>query len=139
MTFLLGLLGNRFVVQTVLISLAIASALAYVKWTQHTIDKLRSERAQLEIAVETQQRTIDKIQVDFVQITQSRDRVASELSQARKERDELRETLFRETRGRLALEELARAKPKLIEKAVNNGTSDVLKCLETISNQEQCE
>lgn len=139
MGLIFGLLGNRFVIQSILITAAVASVWYYVRWNRVTIENLRNDKARLTVAVEHQKNVIEGMERDFNQILASRDRLSAELIRSRQERDSLRETLFRETQGKKGLEELARAKPGLIERAINSGTRDVLNCLQTLSSGESCE
>ena len=100
----------------------------YYTDTQATITQLRENNAQLKVAVEDNQRTIDTLQE-----TAARNQVLSDELQAKlNESEESRNRLI-EVFGKHDLTRLALKKPGLIETRVNNGTQKAFDDIESIT------
>jgi Tfp pilus assembly protein PilO len=100
----------------------------YYTDTQATIAQLRENNAQLKVAVEDNQRTIDTLQE-----TAARNQVLSDELQAKlNESEESRNRLI-EVFGKHDLTRLALKKPGLIETRVNNGTQKAFDDIESIT------
>lgn len=101
----------------------------YYTDTQATIAQLRENNAQLKVAVEDNQRTIDTLQE-----TAARNQVLSDELQAKlNESEESRNRLI-EVFGKHDLTRLALKKPGLIETRVNNGTQKAFDDIESITD-----
>jgi len=100
----------------------------YYTDTQATIAQLRENNAQLKVAVEDNQRTIDTLQE-----TAARNQVLSDELQAKlNESEESRNRLI-EVFGKHDLTRLALKTPGLIETRVNNGTQKAFDDIESIT------
>jgi Tfp pilus assembly protein PilO len=117
----------------ILLVILLASTIAgggyfYYTDTQATIAQLRENNAQLKVAVEDNQRTIDTLQQ-----TAARNQVLSDELQAKlNESEESRNRLI-EVFGKHDLTRLALRKPGLIETRVNNGTKKAFDDIESIT------
>jgi len=138
MNFLLGLIAHPTVIKGLLISGLIAGGFVYYKYNQNLVERLRTEKSLLDLQVSQQKKAIESIQRDFKIIIENRQKLEKELEASRKESEKLRETLFRENQGKASLEELARARPGLVERRVNDATNNVFRCFEKLSAGESC-
>lgn len=77
-----------------------------------------------------------QLEKDVKDITKTHVDLSHQVEEYRKKSDDLARQL--ERRGKLPISELARRKAKLVEKAINRGTEQVLKCVEIISNGGDC-
>ena len=117
----------------ILLAILLVSTIAgggyfYYTDTQATIAQLRENNAQLKVAVEDNQRTIDTLQQ-----TAARNQVLSDELQAKlNESEESRNRLI-EVFGKHDLTRLALRKPGLIETRVNDGTKKAFDDIESIT------
>ena len=103
------------------------------------IEIAKLNQIQLEEAVQSANEAVEQVKSDYKhkeKLYQEREELVKDL---REENRELRKKLYREQEGKKPLEELAIAKPGLIEKAVNNGTRKVFECFEKISEGKEKE
>lgn len=117
----------------ILLVLLLAGSIAGGGWfyytdTQETIAQLRDNNAQLKIAAEDNQRTID-----ILEETAERNlTLSNELQERLNESEESRNRLI-EVFGKHDLTRLALKKPGLIESRVNNGTKKAFDDIESIT------
>jgi len=89
----------------------------YYNDTQERMATLRENNAKLEVAIETSEQSIDLLQQDMAKQAELNQQLTSNLQKAEAYGDELRATLRKHD-----LTGLARKKPGLIEKKMNNAT-----------------
>lgn len=129
---------NRKTILVVSSLALLVSFYIYYLRTSHLIESLNREKQQLEQIVEKQQKQMELLKESYKKIIASKEELTKQILDAQKELDELRNKLFRENHGKTSLEELARKKPKMVEKIINKATEEVLSCFETISNGKEC-
>jgi len=119
----------------ILIALTSGAAYFYYSTTQNRIAALIANNATLEAnnvtitnANEQNIQTIDDLQSSYQKVQEDFSRVQSEFQISRLQNNELRERL-----GRHELDALASAKPKLVERAVNNASINAMRCFELMS------
>lgn len=100
----------------------------YYTDTQATIAQLRENNAQLVIAVEDNQKTIDTMRESAERTQTLSDELAIKLQESEASRNRLIEVFGKHDLTRLALK-----KPGLIETRVNNGTKKAFDDIESIS------
>lgn len=100
----------------------------YYTDTQATIAQLRENNAQLVIAVEDNQKTIDTMRESAARTQTLSDELAIKLQESEASRNRLIEVFGKHDLTRLALK-----KPGLIETRVNNGTKKAFDDIESIS------
>lgn len=122
-----------------LIISAVLGLYFYINHLQNENETLRQNNVKLEISNKTQQETIKQIQADHEAIIKAKDSLANTVEELKKEKIDLVDKLDRESKKKKSLEELARKKSGLVEKAVNNGTAKALKCFEILSVDGKCE
>ena len=135
-----ALLLNKYVLGAALI----ASVAGYIYYQDVKIDRLeqavkieQQNNSKLEEAIQEEKRAVALLINDVKkrdQINKDRQELIDEL---RGKNKELRDALYREQEGKKPLEELAIAKPGLVERAINSGTKDVFDCFEAISKGEE--
>ena len=124
---------RKVVIISVIIT-AILSLYLYISYLRNTIVRLEQDKATLQMAVETQQRTIEGLQEDFKKVIAAKDAIVNKTKELEKKNDELRETLFRETLGKTSIEDLALLDKKgRIQKLINEATKKVLRCFEILT------
>jgi len=106
----------------------------YYTDTQKTIATLTSNNAKLELAVATNEETINSLQADYALMAQENNRLNEAYSEIRRQNSRLSSKLADMDLGLLAAE-----KPDSIERAVNNGTINALRCYELLSGAELTE
>ena len=100
----------------------------YYTDTQNTIAQLRTNNAQLKVAVETNEKTIEGMEQQA--------EISAELSQALAEKLQVSEASRNrliEVFGKHDLTRLALRKPGLIESRINNGTKKAFDGIESVS------
>jgi len=124
---------RKVVIISVIIT-AILSLYLYISYLRNAIVRLEQDKVTLQIAVETQQRTIVGLQEDFKKVIAAKDAIVNKTKELEKKNDELRETLFRETLGKTSIEDLALLDKKgRIQKLINEATKKVLRCFEILT------
>lgn len=116
-------------------SMISGGAYYYYTSTQAKIAALIANNATLTANVQTLTdannqniQTIDSLQASYQQVQENYSRVQSEFQVIRLQNNELRERL-----GRHELGVLAAAKPGLVERTVNNASTNAIRCFELMS------
>lgn len=111
------------------------AAFYYYNTTQSTINQLIENNTVLEennktlsTANEQNLSTIDDLEVSYEKVQQNYTELQNSFQQIRSQNNELREKL-----GKHELDALAAAKPKLVERIINNASQDALRCFELMS------
>lgn len=135
---MIGLLSTTKVVAvTLFVTLCVGSWIGsvwYVTSLQTQLAANKQTIMKLETAVELQKTTIDQIRQDQRQIQSIASTLSAENRQREKEVDKLRERFEVSSSGRTRdVGNIAAAKPGLVEKAVNKGTANAIRCMEIAS------
>lgn len=136
--FVMTFLMNKYVLGGLAIGITVLSCYATFKYQSHRIDILKEEKASLKSIVIQQNLTIERLQADYKAIISSKEKLNHEVIKLRNTSKTLENKLRRERNGKKPIDELARAKPGLVGKAVNDGTKNVFDCFEKISRGEEC-
>ena len=102
----------------------------YYTDTQNTIRQLEANNAQLKIAVEDNQRTIDTMVQNAAKTAELQLKLEADLAKSEENRNRLIEVFGNHDLTRLALK-----KPGLIESRINNGTKKAFDGIEIISGK----
>lgn len=100
----------------------------YYNSSQATIANLNQDKAALSLSVNTQSETIEFMEDNMRRINEQLTITNNELSQARSQNRELVDRL-----GRHEIGALARARPGLVERTINNATAQVGRCFELLT------
>lgn len=100
----------------------------YYTNTQDTIQRLTSNNAKLETAIQISERTISDLQSDYSKINAVTRQLNDQLSQTRTNNQILLEKLQEHELGYLASE-----KPRLVENTINNASDNAARCFELMS------
>jgi predicted negative regulator of RcsB-dependent stress response len=125
--FILGKI-KMLLILTVVIGAMGFGAWKYYQYTQEQIRIYAVNAATAELAQEQAEAAIVAIQKDMAEIREQFASVSADFEVAQSRVDNLEEKLSKHDLGALA-----QAKPKLIEKIVDKGTKDVLRCYEILS------
>lgn len=125
-----------FIVANIKKYLLIAAAVAvagyglwkYYEYTQEQIRIYAQNAAVAEQAAQTNLETLEKTQRDLVEVREQFVEVSDKFAVAERRVETLEDKLKRHE-----LDVLALSKPGLVEKILDNGTQDVLRCLEIAS------
>lgn len=112
----------------VVIVVLLAGFYWYFSWSQNQLTTLRENNARLEIAVQTNEQTIASLRSDIAKVGRVLNETNQQLSESRVQNRELQTRL-----GEHDLGALAEAKPGLVENAINNGTTNAMRCFELMS------
>lgn len=119
----------------ILITIISGAVYFYYSTTQDRIAALIANNATLTANVQTitnaneqNIQTIDNLQAAYIKVQEDFSRVQSEFQITRMQNTELRERL-----GRHELNALAAAKPRLVERTVNNASDNATRCFELLS------
>lgn len=103
-------------------------AYKYYTDTQERIAILTANNAQLEVAVATNEETINSLQADYAAMAAENQRINDAYAEIRRQNNRLAGKLADMDLGLLAAE-----KPDSIERAVNRGTTNAGRCFELLS------
>jgi predicted negative regulator of RcsB-dependent stress response len=125
--FLLGKIKMLLIVAAVL-GVVGFGAWKYYTYTQEQIRIYAVNAATAELAQEQSEKAIVALKKDMVEVRAQYTAVSKSFDIAQKRADDLEEKLSKHDLG-----VLAQRKPKLIEKIVDKGTKDVLRCYEILT------
>jgi septal ring factor EnvC (AmiA/AmiB activator) len=106
----------------------------YYQSSQTTIANLYQERGTLVAAVETQSQAIEFLEENISRVNQQLNITNQELTESRQQNRQLVDRL-----GRHEISVLARARPRLVERTINNATEQTNRCFELLSGAEMNE
>tara|TARA_B100000989_G_C19341258_1_gene385080 strand:+ start:79 stop:543 length:465 start_codon:yes stop_codon:yes gene_type:complete len=134
MTYVISVNAKMIRLYAIIFIVAILGGVAYAAkyyydTTQATISQLRENNAKLEVANETNQKTINKMLEDAVRLNALTDQLGDDLKKAEQYGDELRATLNKHN-----LTHLANKKPGMIEKRMQNATDKLWDDLESVTD-----
>lgn len=119
----------------ILIALLSGAAYYYYNTTQNTImqltennTQLKENQKQLEEAVQKANETVQYLQNNFETMRQNYEAAAQELQTSREQSNQLRDRL-----GKHELDVLAISKPRLVERIINNASSEAMRCFELLT------
>ena len=125
--FILGKL-KMLLILTVVLGAVGFGAWKYYQYTQEQIRIYAVNAATAELAQEQAENAIAAIQKDMAEVREQFASVSADFEVAQSRVENLEEKLSEHELGALA-----QAKPKLIEKIVDKGTKDVLRCYEILT------
>lgn len=117
----------RLVILLLMVSV-VGGGYFYISILNKNLQVAYANQAKLESAVEQQTATITKLEEDYARASEELQRVNEDFAATRAQNNLLSERLRDVDLGLLA-----RAKPKSIERAINNGTSNANRCFEILS------
>lgn len=109
----------------------------YYTDTQEKMAILHENNAKLETAMQTQKQAIDQYQADIKIVTASKLEVEQQFAKSRKSVEDLKNKFNKVSKllGARDLGKMGAAKPKSIQRIVNRGSKDVLRCFEIASGK----
>jgi hypothetical protein len=125
--FILGKI-KMLLILTVVIGAVGFGAWKYYQYTQEQIRIYAVNAATAELAQQESEQAIEALRKDMEAVREQYTAVSEEFDRAKSRVDKLEEILSEHEIGILA-----QAKPKLIEKIVDKGTKDVLRCYEILT------
>jgi len=125
--FILGKL-KMILILTVVLGAVGFGAWKYYQYTQEQIRIYAVNAATAELAQQESEAALESLHKDMAEIREQFATVSAEFEIAQSRVDNLEEKLSEHDLGALA-----QAKPKLIEKIVDKGTKDVLRCYEILT------
>jgi len=125
--FLLGKI-KMLLILTVVIGAVGFGAWKYYQYTQEQIRIYAVNAATAELAQQESEQAIEALRKDMEAVREQYTAVSEEFDRAKSRVDKLEEILSEHEIGILA-----QAKPKLVEKIVDKGTKDVLRCYEILT------
>jgi len=131
---ILALIFNKYTAAIVLV----LSVLGYIYFLRHSVEVLQKEKTELLLVVEQQKRAVEQMQKDIANVVKAKDDLVAAKESLDAEKKKLEETLYRETKKKKSLEELAQKKTTLVQKLVNKATQEVFDCFEVISAGGDC-
>jgi len=131
--FILGKI-KMLLILTVVIGAVGFGAWKYYQYTQEQIRIYAVNAATAELAQEQSEQALVALQKDMESVREQYTAVSARFAIAQNRVDALEDKLSEHELG-----DLAQKKPKLIEKIVDKGTKDVLRCYEILSGSELTE
>jgi hypothetical protein len=125
--FILGKI-KMLLILTVVIGAVGFGAWKYYQYTQEQIRIYAVNAATAELAQQESEQAIEALRKDMEAVREQYTAVSEEFDRAKSRVDKLEEILSEHEIGILA-----QAKPKLVEKIVDKGTKDVLRCYEILT------
>ena len=122
------------------IILALVIATSYFFYAENRIESLKADREALKTQVKEITDRQNKLISDIKRAEVSGNEILKQKEVLLKQYNALQETLYRENYGKMPLEKIAAAKPKLVEKKVNDATKNEFDCFEKIAggSDENC-
>lgn len=111
---------------------AVGGAYLYVKTLQSDLEIAKANQAKLEAAVETQQAALEQMKLDFAAINAAKGKLEAQQKTLQAELTSLDEK-FNKTNAsgeKRDLGDLAVRRSKAIERVINNGSAQALRCVE---------
>jgi len=130
---------NRLVISIVGVAFLILSFYTYHLYASARIDSLVRDNQELSRKMEQQQREIDNLKVNYVQIIQAKDELLKEVENLKSQQKIEEDKIYRENKKKKSLEELAIKKTGLVQKVVNKATKKAFDCFVTISEGGDCQ
>jgi hypothetical protein len=112
---------------------------SYYRYSQKKIQYLREENQNLQQSLIEKDAYIKNLKVAYEIIQKSKNEVNQSVIQSFKEIENLKKRLNRENSGKTSIANMAKVKPKLIEKIINDSLNKTLACFEDTSNQRDCD
>tara|TARA_A100000164_G_C21902461_1_gene771236 strand:- start:1099 stop:1584 length:486 start_codon:yes stop_codon:yes gene_type:complete len=109
----------------------------YYTDTQEKMAIMHENNAKLETAMQTQKQAIDQYQKDIKLVTASKLEVEEQFAKSRESVQELKNKFNKVSKllGARDLGKMGAAKPRSIQRIVNKGSKDVLRCFEIASGK----
>ena len=109
----------------------------YYTDTQEKMAIMHENNAKLETAMQTQKQAIDQYQKDIKLVTASKLEVEDQFAKSRESVQELKNKFNKVSKllGARDLGKMGAAKPRSIQRIVNKGSKDVLRCFEIASGK----
>ena len=109
----------------------------YYTDTQEKMAIMHENNAKLETAMQTQKQAIDQYQKDIKLVTASKLEVEDQFAKSRESVQELKNKFNKVSKllGARDLGKMGAAKPRSIQRIVNKGSKDVLRCCEIASGK----
>lgn len=114
-----------YLIIAALLAVIAGTAFWYYKDTQHRIEVLTQEKAQLEISVDLQQKAIESLKSDMLAMGRILTDTNKKFDIARQEAQTLADKLAKHELGALAVQ-----KPGLVQNRVNEATKEAYRCIE---------
>lgn len=119
---------RMYLIAAIALSAIAFAAWKYYEYTQEQIRVYSQNAAVAEQAAAQTQQALERVQENLIEVRRQFDEVSDKFDIAQRRVATLEEKLSKHE-----LDVLARAKPGLVEKVIDNGTTDVLRCLEIAS------
>lgn len=110
------------------------TAYSYYQNTQETIRILNENNTKLELAVKTSEEAIASLQANYAAMAEENARINNAYAEIRRQNNRLSSKLADMDLGLLAVE-----KTESIERAINRGTANAVRCFELLSGSELTE
>jgi cell division protein FtsB len=126
----------KYIVLILLVVIAVGGSGGYLYYqdSQKKIAILTENNAKLEIAIATSEAAIKSMQQDFAKVAEENKRINESYAEIRRQNNRLSSKLADMDLGLLAAE-----KPDSIDRAVNRGTVNALRCFELLSGAKLTE
>lgn len=113
----------------------------YYNDTQERMRVLAENNAKLEIAVQTQKQAIEQQKKDIAVVNAEKNALNQEFQASRQAVDDLRGKFNKVSKvvGQRDIGERAIVKPKLIERVIDKGSNNVMRCFEILSGASRTE
>ena|SRR5210317_524514 len=126
---------GKWAITAIAIGAVVLGAWYYYTSTQSRIESLVEAKTQLEAnntilkgAIDTSQEAIDSLQADYREVQEKYTALEARFQQIRRENRSLQEKL-----GKHELDVLAKNKPGLVERIINNASGKANRCMELLS------
>ena len=109
----------------------IGGAYFYYKSSQQAIADLNKQVASYTVALDQQTQALNYLESSIKEQAQVRNRLAEEVYAARRDVERMQSTI-----AKADLKHIASRKPTLLEKKINQGTVDILRCFELVTGDK---
>lgn len=116
----------------------VLTSFTYYLYTTNKIEKLELENLNLTKTVEQKEKYIQNLKFDYDKILKSKDELFNTVNKSNKLISNLRVQLERKQAGKKSIEDLAYAKPTLVEGYINKRIKAQLNCFKYIDLNGEC-
>lgn len=137
-TALRYIITNKYLIIILIIVLSYTTFFAYYTFVKYKIESLTTKVTTLEDENLKKNLYIQNLKIDYDKILKSRDELNELAQKSAKNIETLRKKLNREIAGKKSIEELAFAKPTLVEGYINKRIKAQLNCFKYIDLNGEC-
>jgi len=131
-------LKNKYVIVASAFAFICATFYVYYSYASNKIERIETENSTLSKTIEQKEEYIQNLKIDYDKIIKSKDELSATIKKSNALIFNLRTQLERDRVGKKSIEELALAKPILVQNYINKRIKKQLDCFKLIDLNGEC-